>query len=255
MAAAMPPRLRRLPPDSAPPSLPCGCHLCEASFPSIRGLQRHVERIHGGMQRAREAWLCLEACQPHCVKPSEKRAVIENFSFCYSYGHRKGRRELVADDPQPQPNEPLIFFCTLFEAFVSRRESGDIHASGALAIIRQWRASLHCAKAQPFPVSPERGQFVPRGLARSPAPTCFGASGFHKGVPIQPGRGGDRPSECENLAPALLAKWNPGHRYCLQQRKLGRSDEDPYEQLPTQRAGDAGYLRCRFHRARAAYGR
>ena len=377
MAAAMPPRLRRLPPDSAPPSLPCGCHLCEASFPSIRGLQRHVERIHGGMQRAREAWLCMEACQPHCVKPSEKRAVIENFSFCYSYGHRKGRRELVADEPQPQPNEPLLFFCTLFEAFLSGTGSDAIHASAALKNVRQWKTSLHCVKAQPLLFSPERRQFVACAFCAMQywneelrqvyiaGPSCFmknpamvaellSADWYKKEWPLIPveeldasavdlphkgpdGQAtttkvlmhkrrvskaaieGTEPVWCCALCFGAYKKESPnqvakyalsnylwlgrhlplfreaslGHqlllalgrvvstkvylssrgveetvrqnaktwrqrflqRYCLQQRKLGRSDEDPYEQLPTQRAGDAGYLRCRFHRARAAYGR
>ena len=159
-AAAMPPRLRRLPPDSAPPSLPCGCHLCEASFPSIKGLRHHVDCVHGGMQRAREAWLCLEACQPHCVMPSEKRAVVENFSFCYAYGHHQGRRELAAEEPLPQPNEASIFFCTLFEAFSSSTASGSRPAAATLNDVRQWKASLCSAIAQPPLLSPERRQFV-----------------------------------------------------------------------------------------------
>eukprot|EP00959_Pyramimonas_sp_CCMP1952_P010800 226370-Pyramimonas_sp.AAC.1 len=53
-AAAMPPRLRREPRGSAPPCLPRACKICEASFPSREAEQKHVRRVHGGDQRARD---------------------------------------------------------------------------------------------------------------------------------------------------------------------------------------------------------
>jgi len=137
-AAAMPPRLRRGTPGEAPPSLPSACKLCEASFPTSDGLRKHVRRVHGGDQRAREAWLCLEEEKPHLVTAAEKRRVVANFSSRYQHAAPSGRHELseAGAGPGVEPVEPSYprFWCELYRALAARHEADPQDLQGVATL-------------------------------------------------------------------------------------------------------------------------
>ena len=84
--AAMPMRLRHQGGATPPaPALPFCCELCEAQFATERRFEEHVNCVHGGEQRYRDAWLALEEQQPHVVSPQEMRRVVEAMAECYHH--------------------------------------------------------------------------------------------------------------------------------------------------------------------------
>ena len=165
-AAAMPPRLRRWPRDAAPAFLPQACKLCEASYPSQRELRLHLDHVHGGQQRAREAWLCLERNQPHFVTPGEKRQAIRNFSTAYHYAKPQARHELAAAAAPPLLDAQALFWCAMYQAIARQQPHPPQGAAtrpggaGAMARVAKWEASLRSGvEASPAP-APERRQYV-----------------------------------------------------------------------------------------------
>ncbi|CAK0880981.1 unnamed protein product [Prorocentrum cordatum] len=111
-AAAMPPRLRREPRGEAPPCLPRACHLCEASYPTKEALQKHVRRVHGGDQRAREAWLSLESEKPHFVETAGKRRIPMHFAQSYQVS-------AFAKLDEAPPRSHAHFWCALYRRLAS----------------------------------------------------------------------------------------------------------------------------------------
>ena len=62
------------------PAKPVACRLCDQSFRNESAALAHISQHHGGLQRYRESFLSLEACQPHEVKGEEWRRILANFS-------------------------------------------------------------------------------------------------------------------------------------------------------------------------------
>ena len=53
-------------------AMPCQpCHLCDAGFEDRASLPQHISKEHGGLQKCRNAMLCLKSLCPHVVVGSE----------------------------------------------------------------------------------------------------------------------------------------------------------------------------------------
>ena len=141
---------------SAKPCLPCACKLCEASYPSPEGLCKHLRCVHGGEQRAREAWLCMEGERPHVVTPEEKRRVVTNFSSRYQCATLHGRHELPSPEAPPATNAHARFWCSLYRACAGRSDAGV----EALPHIAAWETSLSTGGKACRAPAPERRQYV-----------------------------------------------------------------------------------------------
>ena len=63
------------------PCQPQPCLLCkDVSFSDRASFVDHVEKQHGGLQRYRNAYLCLSSMLPHVVKGQEIRSYVQSFS-------------------------------------------------------------------------------------------------------------------------------------------------------------------------------
>ena len=56
------------------------CHLCDAGFEDRASLLEHIAKEHGGLQKYRNAMLCLQSFCPHVVAGSEVRYYVSNYS-------------------------------------------------------------------------------------------------------------------------------------------------------------------------------
>lgn len=56
------------------------CHLCDAGFEDRASLLGHIAKEHGGLQKYRNAMLCLQSFCPHVVVGSEVRYYVSNYS-------------------------------------------------------------------------------------------------------------------------------------------------------------------------------
>ena len=56
------------------------CHLCDAGFEDRASLLEHIAKEHGGLQKYRNAMLCLQSFCPHVVVGSEVRYYVSNYS-------------------------------------------------------------------------------------------------------------------------------------------------------------------------------
>ena len=56
------------------------CHLCDAGFDDRASLLEHIVKEHGGLQKYRNAMLCLQSLCPHVVVGSEVRYYVSNYS-------------------------------------------------------------------------------------------------------------------------------------------------------------------------------
>ena len=87
---------------TAEPSLPQPCLLCpDTEFVMREDLMQHVNEVHGGWQRYRNAYFCLAALQPHVVRGQEVRATVANASEFYA------RSALDWEEPTPEMHRLL----------------------------------------------------------------------------------------------------------------------------------------------------
>ena len=69
-------------------TLPQPCRLCKnTEFISREDWLRHVNEEHGGLQRYRNAMLCLLSTKPYAVTGQEWRAAVATYSESVSYTH------------------------------------------------------------------------------------------------------------------------------------------------------------------------
>ena len=72
-------------PSTATSSPPQVCKLCDnVAFHCRKDWEDHVNDVHGGIQRYRNAFLCLQSLAPYEVQGSEWRATVSNFSEFYA---------------------------------------------------------------------------------------------------------------------------------------------------------------------------
>ena len=122
------------------------CKLCEASYPNTKSLRDHLDAVHGGEQRAREVLFFLEKWQPHVMAPSEQRASLENFSYCFN--HSADRRELKPyASPLPLRMSRSLFLCDLYSACHTTLCAKEDWAPRKgqrppVADVRRWKAQL-----------------------------------------------------------------------------------------------------------------
>ena len=70
--------------EEAVPLLPQPCRLCQAAFATREEWEAHVDAVHGGLQRYRNAHFSLVSIAPYVVSGQELRAVVGNFAEFYS---------------------------------------------------------------------------------------------------------------------------------------------------------------------------
>ena len=69
-------------------ALPCAaqtCLLCQdRGFVFREDWKKHVDEVHGGVQRYRNALFCLLSLKPYAVRGQEWRAVVANYAEFYA---------------------------------------------------------------------------------------------------------------------------------------------------------------------------
>ena len=79
------------------------CHLCDAGFEDRASLLEHMAKEHGGLQKYRNAMLCLQSFCPHVVVGSEVRYYVSNYSTFLRRQHGLGRAS-----PDRAPRRPWL---------------------------------------------------------------------------------------------------------------------------------------------------
>ena len=83
------------------------CHLCDAGFDDRASLLEHIVNEHGGLQKYRNAMLCLQSLCPHVVVGSEVRYYVSNYSTFLRHASMDWERA-TSDRPPQRPRVRIL---------------------------------------------------------------------------------------------------------------------------------------------------
>ena len=123
--SAMKPRLRRLEAwrEEPLPTLKWTCRMCEAEFPNVETLDKHIDLLHG-QYRFYSTWLAGAYSQcPYVPSPTEKRGCVEHFAAVQQRATSVAEDEPFVQLPD-QASRLKLFWSFLYEQFSNGAAAG-----------------------------------------------------------------------------------------------------------------------------------